>query len=53
MFGKNKSKKMVKKGMKVVTNLKNQKIFMKTPSSSAALLGRGAVRRLSDDPQPL
>ena len=42
---------MVKKGMKVVTNQKNKKEIMKIASSSAALLGRGAVRRLTDDPQ--
>ena len=36
---------------KVVTNPKNQKNFMKMASSSAALLGRGAVRRLTDDPR--
>ena len=44
-------KKMVKKGMKVVTNPKNQKKIMKMASSSAAFLGRGVVRRLTDDPQ--
>ena len=41
-------KKMVKK---VVKNPKNQETIMKMASSSAALLGRGAVRRLTDDPQ--
>ena len=42
---------MLKKGMKVVTNPKNQKKIMKMMSSSVALLGRGAVHRLTDDPQ--
>ena len=42
---------MVKKGMKVVTNPKNQKKIMEMASSSAALLGRGDVPRLTDDPQ--